>query len=85
MTLQYNNRGQNGLELFTIEDKSDRMVTRMITMSLKEIRIKNVKEIINMLDEKSINEHHNYIDLLEDTKKQVRKQRVYGETKEKIY
>ena len=39
MTLQYNNRGQNGLELFTIEDKSDRMVTRMITMSLKEIRV----------------------------------------------
>ena len=38
MILQYNNRGQNDLKIFVKEDKSDRMVTRKKTMSLKEIR-----------------------------------------------
>ena len=39
MTLEQIIRGQNGLDIFTKEDKNDRMLTRINTMSLKEIRI----------------------------------------------
>ena len=39
MTLEQNIRGQNGLNIFTKEDNNDRILTRINTMSLKEIRI----------------------------------------------
>ena len=39
MTLQQNKRGQNDLILFAKQDKGDKIVARMKTMSLKETRI----------------------------------------------
>lgn len=73
-------------EIYTKTSRLQYMLDKYYAdIPVNEIRIKSVKEIIQMLNAEAIQDHYRYLEELEERKIEARRERVYGKKEEILH